>query len=327
MNAVSKRYRLLKFVNILRAEFSYALSLLGVVRVRHMPTFVSIEPANFCQLHCPECPVGRRNKEREPNKSLLSIEHFKLILEQVQNSVHTMQFYFQGEPLLNKDLPKMIKMAHEAGIYTIVSTNALVLTSLLAEQLIRAGLDRIIVSIDGLSEDSYGKYRSGGKLHKALEGLVTLRQVKDNLGGSTHIELQVLRLRSNEHEWGTFADRYKKMGADSLTFKTAQLYDYKHGNPLMPSDNRYSRYKLGKDGLYHPKRKAGRSCHRLWTGCVITVKGDVLPCCYDKTSAFVFGNIYQENLTTIYHSEKANRFRKVILGKRSKPAICSNCEP
>lgn len=221
----------------------------------------------------------------------------------------------------------MIKMAHTEGIYTIVSTNALAVTSLFAKQLMLAGLSRIIVSIDGLSEESYGAYRKGGSLHKALEGLVTLRQAKDATGSGTHIELQMLRLRTNEHEWSTIAQRYKKMGADNLTFKTAQLYNYEHGHPLMPSNSRYSRYGLGKDGLYHPKYRPGKSCHRLWTGCVITVTGDVLPCCYDKAGKFAYGNIYQDELATIYHGEKANRFRKSLLVKRSSLDICQNCIP
>ncbi len=317
-----------KFLNILRAELSYALSLLGIVRVRHLPTFVSVEPANFCQLHCPECPVGAGvHKNGTKSKELLSLDKFKHILTQVQNSVHTIQFFFQGEPLLNPQLPDMVKLAQNAGIYTIVSTNALAITPLLAERIMNAGLSRIIVSIDGLSEESYSAYRVGGSLHKALEGLIALRNAKDSIGSSTHIELQMLRLRTNEHEWDTISQRYRKMGADSITLKTAQLYDYKNGNPLMPSDNRYSRYAIGKDGHYQPKRSPKCSCHRLWTGCVITVHGDVLPCCYDKSGAFSFGNIFEQPLADIWQGEKANRFRKSILGKRSKPSVCTNCEP
>ncbi len=313
-----------RLINILRAEFSYALSLLGIVRVRHLPTFVSVEPANFCQLRCPECPVGKRENA---SKKMLTIPDFKCILGQVRDSVHTMQFYFQGEPLLNNQLPEMIQFAHEAGIYTIVSTNALAITPLLAKRLMLSGLSRIIVSIDGLSEESYGAYRVGGSLHKAMEGLVTLRQAKDATGSRTHIELQMLRLRSNENEWSTISQRYRKMGADSLTLKTAQLYDYEHGHPLMPSNDKYSRYVKGKDGLYHLKHKAGISCRRLWKGCVITAQGEVLPCCYDKAAHFTFGNIFTSSLQEIYHGEKANRFRKMILQKRSKPSICYNCEP
>ena len=219
----------------------------------------------------------------------------------------------------------MIEQAHQAGLYTIVSTNALAVTPLLATRLMEAGLSRIIVSIDGMSEESYGAYRIGGDLHEALEGLSFLRQAKEQTGSGTHIELQMLRLRTNEHEWAAISHRYKVIGADSLTLKTAQLYNFEHGNPLMPTDKRYSRYVLGKDGLYHLKHSSGRSCHRLWTGCVITVNGEVLPCCYDKASSFSFGNIYHDDLATIFHSEKANRFRRSVLRKRSKPAICYNC--
>ena len=220
----------------------------------------------------------------------------------------------------------MIALASNAGVYTIVSTNAQALTPLLATQLMKAGLSRIIVSIDGLVEESYGTYRVGGSLQKALDGLAFLRQVKERMRSPTHIELQMLRLKSNENEWSTISQQYKELGADSLTFKTAQLYNYEHGHPLMPSDSRYSRYKIGKDGLYHIKHQPNRSCHRLWTGCVITVSGDVLPCCYDKESRFAYGNIYQNDLATIYQGEKANRFRKTILQKRFRPAICSNCD-
>ena len=95
----------------------------------------------------------------------------------------------------------------------------------------------------------------------------------------------------------------------------------------MPSNEKYSRYVKGKDGLYHLKHKIGRSCRRLWKGCVITVTGDVLPCCYDKAGQYSFGNIFTASLADIYHGEKANRFREAVLRKRSTLQICSNCEP
>ena len=252
---------------------------------------------------------------------------FRHILEQIKDSAHTIQFFFQGEPLLNPLLPEMIQAASQAHLYTIVSTNAQALTPLLAERLMQSGLSRIIVSIDGISEESYSAYRVGGSLHKALDGLIYLRQAKDKTGSRTHIELQMLRLKSNENEWSTISQRYHIMGADSLTFKTAQLYDFENGNPLMPTDERYSRYTKGKDGRYRLKRKPSRSCKRLWTGCVITTAGEVLPCCYDKSSAFSFGNIFQQPLADIWHSNTANRFRHTILNFTLRPAICYNCEP
>ena len=266
----------------------------------------------------------------------MSLSVFERALEQVQKTAHTMQFYFQGEPLLNRQLPEMITRAHQAGLYTIVSTNAQALTSLTAQRLVKSGLSRIIVSIDGFSEESYAAYRVGGSLHRALEGLQFLHEAKEQCRSSIRIELQVLRLKTNEHEWSWIKKNYKKLGATHLVFKTAQLYNFKHGHPLMPTDERYSRYKKIADGTYVHKssplhstpytihRAFGALCLRLWSGCVITTSGDILPCCYDKEHRHALGNITTHSLSEIFHSSKANNLRKHIL-KGNLPEMCKNC--
>ena len=347
-SVVSTRFLASRIINQLRCGWSYALSLFGIVRVRHLPTFVSVEPANFCQLRCPECTVGMRGERREAKGErgtpllggagggLLTMDLFRRILDQVKASAHTMQFYFQGEPLLNKQLPEMIAAAHQVGLYTIVSTNAQALSRSTAEALVKSGLSRIIVSIDGFSEESYAAYRVGGSLHKALESLQHLANAKAELHSRIRIELQVLRLRSNEHEWDWIKKNYKKLGATHLVFKTAQLYNFEHGHPLMPTDERYSRYKKIADGTYVHKfsplhstpytihRAFGALCLRLWSGCVITTHGDILPCCYDKDHRHTLGNITTHSLREIFHSNKANTLRKHIL-KGNLPEMCKNC--
>ncbi len=278
------------------------------------------------------------------------MELFHRILDNVKEHAHTMQFYFQGEPLLNKQLPEMIAMAHQVGLYTIVSTNAQALNRSTAEALVKSGLNRIIVSIDGFSEESYAAYRVGGSLHKALEGLQHLANAKAELHSRIRIELQVLRLRTNEHEWDWIKKNYKSLGATHLVFKTAQLYNFEHGHPLMPTDERYSRYRKTANGTYihksshlspltlSPHRQRGprkicrflgcsialQPCLRLWSGCVITTSGDVLPCCYDKDHRHALGNITTHSLSEIFHSNKGNTLRKHIL-KGNLPEMCKNC--
>lgn len=342
-SAVSIRLLVSRTLNQLRCWISYALSLFGVVRVRHLPTFVSVEPANYCQLRCPECPVGMWNKEQGTKSKdssvsthlgstsrLMSLEVFGRTLQQVQANAHTMQFYFQGEPLLNKQLPEMIAAAHQVGLYTIVSTNAQALNHSMAEALVKSGLSRIIVSIDGFSEESYAAYRVGGSLHKALEGLQHLANAKAEYRSRIRIELQVLRLKSNEQEWDWIKRNYKKLGATHLVFKTAQLYDFEHGHPLMPTHERYSRYKRIADGTYVHKKSSNnlfalQPCLRLWSGCVITTKGDVLPCCYDKEHQHTLGNITTQDLTTIFLSKKASSLRQHILRAHHHFSMCKNC--
>ena len=269
---------------------------------------------------------------------LLTMELFHRILDDVKEHAHTMQFYFQGEPLLNKQLPEMIAAAHQVGLYTIVSTNAQALSRSTAEALVKSGLNRIIVSIDGFSEESYAAYRVGGSLHKALAGLQHLANAKAELHSRIRIELQVLRLRSNEHEWDWIKKNYKKLGATHLVFKTAQLYNFEHGHPLMPTDERYSRYRKTADGTYVHKstplhstpytihRAFGALCLRLWSGCVITTTGEVLPCCYDKDGQHALGNIAEQSLLDIFHSKRANALRHRVLHATAPiPEMCKNC--
>ena len=299
---------------------------MGVVRVRHLPTFVSIEPANYCQLRCPACPVGQRAANNTHHRAQnMSWDTYMRILTQVQATAHTIQFYFQGEPLLNPLLPKMIARARVAGLFTVVSTNAQALTRSMAYELVKSGLHRIIVSIDGFSEESYAAYRVGGDLHRALEGLQFLREAKAEYSSSICIELQVLRLRSNEHEWQWIERHYKSLGATRLVFKTAQLYDYHHGHSLMPTDERYSRYKKGEDGTYHLTRPRRRSCYRLWSGCVVTTTGEVLPCCYDKAGDHAFGSLMEQNLEQVWHNKNADDFRRQVLQDSHAIPICREC--
>lgn len=311
-------------INALKCYANYALSLFGLVRITHMPTFVSVEPAAICQLKCPECPVGQNHKSPISNlqSPIMSRSVWERTLSETAKTAFTVQFYFQGEPLLNKDLPQMIREAHEAGLYTIVSTNAQAMTREMAEQLVLAGLNRIIISMDGLTEESYNAYRVGGSLEKTKAALRFLREAKERQKGRTTIELQCLRLKTNEHEWSAFKQQYKALGADKLVFKTAQLYDYKDGHPLMPSKAKYCRYVQREDGKYH-RRKLGKGCFRVWSGAVITTTGEVLPCCYDKAHNFAYGNIMNERLHALFANEKAMAFRKAAMSEQ--PQICQEC--
>ena len=320
-----------RFINALKCYWNYALSLFGLVRISHAPLFVSVEPAAVCQLKCPACPVGLRNNQSpitNHQSPMMPREVWLRTLSEVAGKAWTIQFYFQGEPLLNKDLPQMIREAHDAGLYTIVSTNAQALTAETAEALVASGLSRIIISMDGLTQASYGAYRIGGDLEKVKAAIRYLRAAKEKYLSSftfhlsPFIELQCLRLRTNEHEWQELKRVYKSLGADKLTLKSAQLYDYTDGHPLMVSDARYSRYEKGADGKYHrkPRRKG---CLRAWSGVVVTTTGDVLPCCYDKAHAHAYGNIMESSMAELFGNEKALAFRRAAL--HEQPAICQEC--
>ncbi len=140
-----------------------------------------------------------------------------------------------------------------------------------------------------------------------------------------YIIFQFLVVKPNEHQIEDAKKLADELGVDEIRFKTAQLYNYKHGNTLMPSIDKYSRYKKNADGTYRLKNKMLNECWRMWSSCVITWDGKVVPCCFDKDAIHQLGEIAQQPLAAIWTSKGYSGFRKVLLTNRQDIDICQNC--
>ena len=290
-----------------------------------LPFFISVEPANFCNLHCPECPVGNR-KHTVPKQATFDIQLYQKLIDELKPTLFHVILYFQGEPLLHKNLYEMAKYAHDARIYTSTSTNAQFLTNSIANDIVASGLDKLIISVDGSTQEVYEKYRVGGKLQKALDGINYINDWKRKLKSVTPmIEMQFIVLKSNEHQMDEMKKLAKKYNVDRLVFKTAQLYDFENGHELLPTQNKYARYQMESDGKYYIKAKQHNRCWRMWSGSVINTQGQILPCCFDKSSEFSFGNIQENSFQKNWHNAKATDFRASIWENRKQFEMCRNC--
>lgn len=315
-----------RIINIFRLFVSYLFSLSGTQKTSvFSPVSLSVETSNYCNLHCPECPVGMRLNSTKENLSF-DFELFKKLVNEQKSTLLHVILYFQGEPFLNKQLPEFIRYAHNAKIYTSTSTNGQLLNKKSAKDIVIAGLDRIIISIDGATQDIYESYRVGGKLQKTLDGVRELVYWKNELKSPTPLlEIQFIVLGTNEHQLSEMKMLANSLQADRLTFKTAQLYDFEDGNKFLTSIEKYARYKLMPDGKYHIKGNQPNHCWRLWSGAVVNAKGEVLPCCFDKASEFSFGNINEKPFAAIWHNKNASGFRDSILQNRKQYEMCRNC--
>lgn len=311
-----------KFFNFLLAEFSFRVHSTMFDRFRR-PLFISVEPADFCQLRCPQCPVGMAAR----NKGTCIDEKFVFdTIAALRKSLLHVIFYFQGEPLLNPHLAEYVRFAHEAGIYTSTSTNAMLLNSENARKLVESGLDKLIVSVDGATQEVYEQYRKGGKLERALEGIRFVQKWKQKLGSRTpFVEMQFIVFGTNEHQIPEVKMLAKSLGADSLTLKTAQIYDFETPNPLHTTLSRYSRYRKQSDGSYVLKNPLKNRCRRVISGAVLNVKGEVLPCCFDKGSEFSYGSVTDADFMTLWQNKKATDFRKAVYTNRKQFEMCRNC--
>lgn len=288
------------------------------------PISLSIEPTTACNLGCPECPSGLKMFSRPTGN--LDPKLFEKIINQVYHKLIYLTFYFQGEPFINKQFLKMVKYASDKKIFTSTSTNAHFIDETVAEEIILSGLDQLIISMDGTTQEVYVQYRVHGELDKVLQGTENIISAKKRLNSNTpKVIFQFLVVSHNEHQIDELHQLANKLGVDEVALKTAQIYDYKNGSPLLPTNQKYSRYKLNSQGEYEIKSKLHNHCWRLWHSAVITWDGDIVPCCFDKDATYKMGTLENNTFQDIWHNETYKGFRNSIIQSRKNIDICQNC--
>ncbi|MGC3979070.1 MAG: radical SAM protein [Paludibacteraceae bacterium] len=311
--------------NGLKMMASYLFSKQGkMLSWEHRPLFISLEPSNVCNLHCPECPVGVRTEKVKPIN--MNADKSKILIDKLAPTLTHIIFYFQGEPFMNPTFLEIVSYARGRNILTSTSTNAQLITKERARHIVESGLDRLIISIDGTTQEIYEKYRVGGKLEKAIQAVNDIVEWKTALKKPhPFVEIQFIVMKHNEHQINEIKQITKKIKADKLVLKTAQIYDFEEGSEFIPTADKFSRYALTTNGAYQIKSPLKNSCKRLWSGSVVNSKGELLPCCFDKNADFSFGNVYDNGFDTVWQGNVARNFRASILNNRKQFEMCRNC--
>lgn len=311
--------------NAYRILRSYSRSRkLGRPELRGLPLSIAFEPTTTCNLRCPHCPSGLRQFTRPTGKAGDAL--FEKLVAELGETLTYLIFYFQGEPYLNLRFLDWAAEASARGIYTATSTNAHYLSPEIAERTVKSGLSRLIVSIDGPTQESYGRYRIGGKLDRALEGVREVLKARKRLRSRTpYVIFQCIVFRHNEKEIPEIQRLAREVGVDKLALKSAQIYDYENGSAFIPKNEKYSRYVRQADGRYRIKNPLTNSCWKMWHSCVITWDGRVVPCCFDKDATHVLGDLKTQSFGEIWQGEKYQDFRQKLFISRKEIDICTNC--
>lgn len=296
----------------------------GTPRHSGMPISIGIEPTTSCNLRCPECPSGLRSFTRPTG--MLEEKVFRNLIEELKGTLSYLTFYFQGEPYLHPKFLSLVKYASQQNIYTATSTNAHYLNDKQARDTVESGLDRLIISLDGTDQETYQQYRVGGNMEKVLEGTRNILKWRKELKSKTpYVVFQFLVVKPNEHQIPEVQRLAAEMGVDNVLLKTAQIYDYESGSDLMPTINKYSRYKKTGDGTWSIKNQLLNHCWKMWNSCVVTWDGKVVPCCFDKDAHYTLGDLSKNTFEEIWKGNAYNDFRKSILRSREEIEICKNC--
>jgi radical SAM protein with 4Fe4S-binding SPASM domain len=314
-----------KLRNVARVYASFHRSRrAGVAHHRGLPVKLGFEPTTYCNLRCPECPSGLRSFTRDTGMADLTL--FRSAVDQLHRQLVYLLLYFQGEPYLHPHFLDMVRHARDRNLYVATSTNGHYLTEAKARETVASGLSEVIVSVDGATQATYEAYRKGGDLAKVKQGIRNLMAARAEAGTlHPYVILQFLVVRPNEHEIDAIRALGRELGVDKVALKTAQIYDFEGGNPLIPTQDRYSRYRQGSDGRFHLKNRLDNQCWKLWYGAELTWDGQVLPCCFDKDAQYAMGSLRDQPFEAIWRSPSYDDFRNRLLRSRAEIDICRNC--
>ncbi|MFQ3676093.1 MAG: radical SAM/SPASM domain-containing protein [Endomicrobiia bacterium] len=296
----------------------YICYLLKIRKRLSYPAFISFEPTNCCNLQCFECPVGNGKSLR--NKGYADIELFKKIISENKKYLINILLYFQGEPFMHPQIEKLILIAKENKIFTEISTNAVLIPEVFDK--IKDSLpDKLIISFDGITDETYLKYRKNSNLIKVTETLELLSTLPRKK--RPYIEVQFLVFKHNANDISKLKEFLSSYKIDKISLKTAQVSDFENID-ILPDKPKLSRYKVVNNKLmlkYPIKNK----CKRIIFGSVISYDGNLLPCCFDKNSQNILGNVNKSTISEIRNSKKYQNFVNQVFTDRKKIMMCTNC--
>jgi radical SAM protein with 4Fe4S-binding SPASM domain len=306
---------------------------LKITRLPYLPFILGIEPGNICNLHCPLCPTGKN--ESGVTKGFIKFELFKEIIDQLKDSLTTINLYNWGEPLLNKEFISIITYTKQLNkdIRICTSTNLNIRNNKLLEDLILSGIDEIIISCDGVSQVTYEKYRRGGDFQLVVENMKFLVKKNKELNKNTLLVWNFLVFKHNEHEVKIAKEMAEKIGVvfriglmrTSMKDEILKPHEesIKQDIDWIPDNPDYSAYDKEK---YRPK-KIIKTCRKPWQEISINWDGKVFACCAIFGENFNFGDASKDSIINIWNNKLFISARESILGKKIKiNTICSLCK-
>jgi MoaA/NifB/PqqE/SkfB family radical SAM enzyme len=295
-------------------------------KVKGMPYRYNIDPMNICNLKCPVCPTGLGTLGRDRGK--MHFEDYKRIVDQIAEYAYVLELYNWGEPLLHSRIFDMINYAHQRRISVRLSSNLNHFNQKMAEQMVASGLDRIIVSVDGSTQETYEKYRRGGNLSRVLNNVrILVEEKKRQRSPYPFILLRMLVNKYNEHQVEEMRQIAHQLDVDA--FSTGGFFidttDPSQVKEWLPTDESQSFYDYDADRMENVWH-----CSDLWESMAVNWDGGVAPCCWLHQKENDFENALEKPVAEIWNGDAYTSSRRVFAfgGPKDGPrkTICTVCK-
>ncbi len=295
----------------------------GSNKIIGRPMNVTIEPTNFCNLHCPVCETGAGVLGRKQGH--MSFEDFKTIIDKVAPYTNTLMFYFMGEPFLNKHSYEMIRYAKQLGIRFITTcTNGDLVDP---EKLVDCGIDEVSFQMGGTTQETHQIYRINSNLPKVLAHLKETLRIRNEKKSRLKIQAGFILMKHNEHQVADFRKTMAGLGVDSAVVIDPCVRTIEEGNKYLPQnlDHWFYDPEAFKRGVLRPRYYPPNECPWIYYAMNVHVTGNVVPCCRDALGTNVMGNLLTQSLEEVWNGPAYRAFRDLLHKDQSQIEICRLC--
>jgi MoaA/NifB/PqqE/SkfB family radical SAM enzyme len=286
------------------------------------PYVLMVETGTICNLNCPTCPTPREIIVGARTAKNMDFDDFKKIIDNSYKSFSAVVLFWSNEPLLNKEIARMVRYCDELNLYTFISTNVMLLTEEKIRELIKSGLDELLVCIDGFSAKTYERFRKGAKFETVKGNIESLCKIKKESNAlNPWVEIQYIETKQNSEEVASCQEWAKEIGVDK--FRLQPLYITRHLRDFKKLGDEFCIGKNWEERYKNKSRKGKNSCKNPNSTVCVLVNGQLAICCYDIKSTYRFGSLLENSFESIAKNKKYLKIKKQ--GEKRGLSICKGC--
>jgi radical SAM protein with 4Fe4S-binding SPASM domain len=253
-----------------------------------------IEPCSLCNLRCPSCAS---HQAETTEKRVMDFDDFAVIISKIRSVALRASLYDMGEPLMHKDIYRMIRLVTDNHISSLISTNFNLFGSENIDDLFDSGLTVLEPCLDGFTQEVYEKYRATGNVETVKRGIQMVMDHKRSIKSKyPFVDVQVVLFNHIMHEILQIEEFLQSCKVDNVTFRQENLG-------------------FDDSNVQEPKSSGNKSktCFWLYLGMMIRPDGSVYPCCGRDFDRFSYGNILHESLDEIWNNKYYRLSREIFV--------------
>ncbi|MDH5358765.1 MAG: radical SAM protein [Gammaproteobacteria bacterium] len=311
----------------MKAEIKPRINLEGRTRLEEViplstPMILFVDPASACNFECTFCPTGHKDLIKDTGRFVgrMKFDVFKKVIDDLvafDKPIKVLRMYKDGEPLLNKELAKMIAYAKQSGMvdYIDTTTNGSLMTPERMAPILEAGLDKINISVDGMNKEQYIEFTN---FDFDFDGFVNnvkwLYENKGNCEIVMKIPKELITQKQQQEFLDTFGDYCDRISLENFA-------------PCWPEFDVEAKTGFSiTEGIYNQPISNTETCPYIFYGMSVNADGLVSSCFLDWERKLIVGDVREESIAAIWNSDKFNTLRLQHLeGKRCENPVCNNC--